>query len=266
MKLFISSDIEGTAGIAVWEETRKEHPSYEYFQKQMSREVAAACEGALRGNADCGILVRDAHDSACNIIPACLPESVRLMRSWECAPAGMMTGIDTGFDAIAMTGYHSGAYTAGNPLSHTSNTRNQFIRINGEYASEFRINTYYAAYCGVPVIFLSGDRAICEEAQRLVPGITTVPVSEAYGGASISVHPDRAVGMIRDGMERAVQGDPARCRIELPSYYQVEVEFKEYDRAHRGAFYPGARRSGVKRVAYETEDYYEVVRFLYFVL
>ena len=265
MKLFISSDIEGSAGIAAWDETEKGNSAYDYFQKQMSREVAAACEGALAGGAE-EILVRDAHDSARNIIPSYLPKSVKLMRSWECAPGSMMSGIDAGFDAAAMTGYHSGAYTAGNPLSHTSNTRNQFITLNGQYASEFLINTYYAARFGVPVIFVSGDRALCEEAKRLVPNITAVAVSEALGGASVSIHPDLAADEIRAGMTKAAAGDPARCRIALPAHFQVEIEFREYDRAHRGSFYPGAQRSGVKRVSYEADDFYEIARFLYFVL
>ena len=44
MKLFISSDIEGTAGIVNWKET-KPGDQYGYFAGQMTKEVAAACEG-----------------------------------------------------------------------------------------------------------------------------------------------------------------------------------------------------------------------------
>ena len=63
MKLFISADIEGTSGIAHWDETEKGRDLYQHFTVQMSREVAAACQGAI----DAGwteILVKDAHDSA----------------------------------------------------------------------------------------------------------------------------------------------------------------------------------------------------------
>ena len=61
MKLFLSADIEGTAGVAHWDETEKGHPGYEHFARQMSLEVAAACEGAVKAGYD-EILVRDAHD------------------------------------------------------------------------------------------------------------------------------------------------------------------------------------------------------------
>lgn len=81
MKLFISSDIEGTTGITAWDETEWSDPRSLYFREQMTREVTAACEGA----ADAGfgeIWVKDAHDSARNIIPDRLPENVKLLRGW----------------------------------------------------------------------------------------------------------------------------------------------------------------------------------------
>ena len=42
-KIFISADIEGTSGIAHWNETERTIPhDYDYFAGQMTREVAAA--------------------------------------------------------------------------------------------------------------------------------------------------------------------------------------------------------------------------------
>lgn len=63
MKVFISSDIEGTTGITTWDETEKNAPSYGYFAAQMTKEVNAVCTGALEAGAD-AILIKDAHDSA----------------------------------------------------------------------------------------------------------------------------------------------------------------------------------------------------------
>ena len=45
-RIFLSADIEGTCGIAHWDETELGKPDYEPFRHQMTREVAAACEGA----------------------------------------------------------------------------------------------------------------------------------------------------------------------------------------------------------------------------
>ena len=49
MKVYISADIEGTAGITVWHEAEKNHPDYPDIAQEMTREVLAACEGAIAG-------------------------------------------------------------------------------------------------------------------------------------------------------------------------------------------------------------------------
>ena len=263
MKLFISSDIEGTCGVCDWDETRINMPEYESAAGQMTREVAAACRAAEESGAD-EIFIKDAHGKARNIRIAELPKSARLLRGWDYRPCKMMAGVEDA-DAAAMTGYHSAAFTTGNPLSHTNNLKNQWVRLNGEYASEFMINCYYAAYCGKPVIFVSGDRALCEQAKRIVPGITAVPVLEGSGEGSVSMHPDLAVERIREGMKKALAGDIGKCLIELPKHFEVEIQFKEAIYAAKGGYYPGAVRTDAKTVRFESDDYYEILRFLFFV-
>ena len=149
-KIYLSADIEGTCGIVCWDETEYGNPRYEYFSRQMSREVAAACEGALAAGAE-DILVRDAHDSARNIRPEMLPLQARIFRNWERHPYSMMSGIDSTFDAVVFTGYHSAVGMDTNPLSHTMNTRNTSVRLNGEFCPELLINSLTASYNGVPV-------------------------------------------------------------------------------------------------------------------
>lgn len=79
-----------------------------------------------------------------------------------------MVGLDTDrFEAVAFTGYHSGAGCSGNPLSHTMHRFVEEIRLNGESVSEFVINALIAAYYHIPVVFLSGDKALCEYAEGM---------------------------------------------------------------------------------------------------
>lgn len=266
MKLLVSADIEGTCGICHWDETMKNHPDYGYFAQQMTREVTSVCKGALTDGIVDEILIKDAHDSARNLIPSMLPEEAEIIRGWEGAPGGMVAGIKENIDAVAMTGYHSGAYTTGNPLSHTSNRENQFVHINGMTASEFLINTYTCAYYGVPVVFLSGDQGLCDSAKALIPDIETVAVSESFGAASKSIHPDKAVRLMEEGMKRALQKDMKKCLVTLPEHFHVEIEFKEYARAQKGSFFPGVKREGTKGVSFDSDDYYEILRFFFFVL
>ncbi len=265
MKLFISSDIEGTAGICTWDETEPGSKLYEYFSAQMTREVRGACRGAQEAGVQ-EIVVKDAHDTARNIIPEELPEGVRILRGWTGGPASMMAGLDASFGAAAMTGYHSGCAVNGNPLSHTMNLQNEYIKINGELASEFRINAYYAGYLGVPVVFVSGDKALCESARAICPNITAVAVSEGMGGASLSLQPAEAVKRIRAGMAEALRKDVSQCRVVLPASFQVEVRYREHKAALRNSFYPGAKAVDDKTVVFSSGDYMDVLKFFMFCL
>ena len=138
MQIYISADIEGTCGIADWSETeRKTMDDYRPFQQQMTREVAAACAGAVAAGAE-DILLKDAHDTARNLDPTALPRETRILRGWTGDPLSMMSGLDSApFGAVLFTGYHAWAACPGNPLSHTMNLGNEYVAINGVRASEF---------------------------------------------------------------------------------------------------------------------------------
>ena len=265
MKVFISADIEGTAGVVSWPETELGEKGYAYCADEMTEEVAAACRGAITaGSRD--ILVKDAHDFARNINPEKLPEDVKIMRGWTRGPASMMAGLDRSYDAAAMVGYHSAGATNGNPLAHTMNTKNELVTLNGQVMSEFMMNAYTAAYFGVPVVFVSGDRMLCESAAKLIPAITCVPVSEGIGDASVSIHPAVARRKIEDRMEKALSEDRSKCLLRLPEKFEISVRFHDHSRAYRGSFFPGAKADGMKGVAFEAKDYFDVLTFFMFVL
>lgn len=266
MKIFLSADIEGTAGIARWDETRQGNPAYSYFQEQMSQEVAAACRGALAGGAK-EVVVKDAHGSACNIIPNLLPEKTRLTRGWQLSPMLMMETLDSSFAGVVFTGYHSASNRDGNPLAHTiSSSKVGCLRINGVKASEFLINAYTAAYFGVPVCFLSGDAQLCEEAQAQVPGITTVSTMVGTGGSSCSIHPAEATRLIEKQVQLAVEQCHNLTPILLPENFTVNIRFKDFSLGYKAGFYPGASRADEKSIRFETDDYMEVLRLLLFTL
>lgn len=267
MKLYISCDIEGTSGITHWDETDYDRGGrwYDYFREAMSREVAAAIEGAKSAGAT-DILIKDAHDSARNILPTLLPAGIRINRGWSREPLCMMAGLDNTFDAAALTGYHGPAHANGNPLSHTMITAVDEIILNGERCSEFMLNSYTAAMLGVPVVFLSGDEELCGQAKELIPGITTVAVSRGLGNSSTSMHPADAQAAIKEGMQKALGGNLQQCRLELPEYFEMTVKYKEHAAALKNGYYPGARQINEKTIAFETENYFDVLRFAMFVL
>jgi D-amino peptidase len=269
MKLFISSDIEGTCGIAHWDETTKEKPDYKYFQEQMTAEAAAACKGALAGGAS-EVFLKDAHETGRNIIPSKLPRGVTLNRSFGGDIFCMVSGLDDSFGGLAFTGYHSPGGGNGNLLSHTMNTLADEIKINGERASEFTIHSYIAAYLGVPILFLSGDEELCRLAKRFVPGIRTVPTLRGDGNSSWSPHPDEATEKIKSEVEAAVDsavktGAPD-CVLKLPDSFEISVRYQNHIRAYRNAWYPGAKLDDEKTVVFSSKNYIDVLKFFHFCL
>lgn len=266
MKIFISADIEGTCGIAADAEADPNMPQdYGAFRLRMTRETAAACQGALASGAS-EILVRDAHGSARNIDPTGLPEGTDLLRGWTGDPLVMMSGIDESpCDAAFFIGYHAWAGSGGSPLAHTINGQNEYILINGRQASEFLINAYTAAYYHVPVAMITGDDAVCAHAREIVPAITAVAVHRCRGGGVIALHPDDAENRIRSAAEAALERREA-CRLQLPQQFDVAVRYRRQQKAYTCQFYPGARLTDSKTVSFSSGDWYEVLRFFHFVL
>jgi D-amino peptidase len=264
-KLYISADIEGVCGIADWKETEIGEAQGAYFRTQMTREVAAACEAAVKAGVG-DILVKDAHGSGRSIDPSALPRHARIMRAWTRDPFSMVAGLEPSHEGVFFIGYHSAAGTDGNPLAHTMETNNVAVRINGALASEFVINAYTAAHVGVPVLLLAGDKALCETAASVNPNIRTVAVSEGNGNASISIHPGLACERIAAAAAEALSADPRTMLVQLPTSFKVSIHFKQHYLANQGSYYPGATRVGAHEVGFRSRNWADVLAFLFFVL
>ena len=139
-----------------------------------------------------------------------------------------------------------------------------YATINGQYASEFMISAYTAGMVGVPLVFLSGDEALCEDAKAWIPGLTTVGVKFGVGDTTVSIHPAVAVERIRTGVEEALKADVSPCLVPLPEHLTLEVSYRKHSDAYRAGFFPGAHQTGPHTVRLETDDYFHVLRFLQF--
>jgi D-amino peptidase len=263
MKIYISADIEGVAGITHRDESSKAHPDYQGFQEQMTNEVAAACEGALHAGAT-EILIKDAHATGRNIIASKLPEQARLIRGWSPHPFGMIQELDESFKAAVMIGYHSRAGSNTHPLAHTLTGGLTHIKINERYASEFLLAYYSAALVNVPLVFISGDEGICREATALNEMIQTVAVSRGVGGSTISVHPHLAVRRIAEGVETGLRRDLSSFKADLPSHFRMEVRFRGHMDAYKASLFPGVMAVDSHTVSFESDDYFELLRVLLF--
>jgi D-amino peptidase len=264
MKVYISADIEGVAGIAHWDETSKDKADYRAFQEQMTHEVVAACEGALNAGAT-EIFVKDAHHTGRNIITSRLPEEAKIIRGWSGHPFCMVQELDDTFYAVMLVGYHSRAGSDTNPLAHSLSTSIDYININGVFASEFFLHTYAAALMDVPVVFVSGDEGLCRDVSAVNEKIQTLAVNSGIGDSTVSIHPKLAVKKIRERVETALRGNVVLCKISLPEHFNLEIRYKSHIKAYRASYYPGATRAGTHTVTFDTVDYFEILRMLMFV-
>lgn len=266
MKVYISADIEGIAGIAHWDEANRQHPDWQAFRDRMTDHVAAACEGAVAAGAT-EIWVKDAHASARNIDASRLPRCTRLIRGWSEHPLMMVQELDDTFDAVGFVGYHAKAGSGANPLAHTmSSAKIMRMRLNGATIGEYHLFAWAAGVRGVPAVFLSGDDAICAEATALNPAITTVPTMRGVGESTIGRHPDVVRDELRAGMETALSGELGRCLLVPTGPFALELEFHKAGRAYRGGHYPGAEQIDDHTVRLETSDYGDVLRALVFLI
>jgi D-amino peptidase len=263
MKIFISSDMEGTTGIVNWQETELGNKLYDHFSEQMSKEVAAACRGAFAAGAQ-EVLVKDAHSSARNINPDFLPRGTQILRGWTRNPFSMMAGIDGSFNGVVFTGYHSPATFGDNPLAHTMTGGITWIKINGIPTSELMINGWIAAYFKVPLVCVTGDEGICRQAEEIFPGVKTVPVNKGVGGATISIHPQEAIEKIEATVKSAIEAGLQNYAVKLPSHFEVELRFKEHSQAYYASFYPGVTRLNAHTIGYQTDDYMEFLKMFMF--
>jgi D-amino peptidase len=265
MKVYISADIEGVTGASHWDETDKLKPEYNEFREQMTAEVSAACEGALQAGGT-EIWVKDAHGTARNLIASRLPRETRLIRGWSGHPFSMVQELDESFHALLMIGYHSQAGSAANPLAHTFSGNIAGIKINGRDVSELQMYAYAAGLVNVPLVFVSGDKGICEEAASLIPKIATLAVKHGTGNATINIHPHLAVEKIRQDVQTALRGDVSKCRLSLPEQFTVDITYKDHALAHKASFFPGAVSTQPHTIRFESNDYFEVLRLFAFVL
>lgn len=265
MKIYISVDIEGITGVSSWEEATLGNSEHIQAAQQMTSETVAACEAALEMGAT-EIVIKDAHDSARNIDITKLPRQATIIRGWTECPESMMAGIDHTFDAAIFIGYHAAGGSNGNPLSHTMNvSKARYIKINDELVSEFTINAYIASSYEVPLVFLSGDEKICQEATQLIPDAETVAVKRGLGGATFNIHPLMAIESIKSGVKKGLK-KIENCKLIPLRKHTVEIKFSNHKDAYRAKFYPGVSLVEDYVVQYQAENIQEMITTMMFIL
>jgi D-amino peptidase len=286
VKVFISFDMEGVAGIVDWSQCRAPGQPYEEGRRLLLGEVNAAIDGAIAGGAT-EIVCNDSHGTMNNLDPAELHGRAAYV-SGRHKPLYMMQGLDATADLVFMVGYHGSISGESSVLSHTYNPAViSHVALNGTRVGESGINALVALACQAPVGLITGDQHTIAEADPFLPDAERVVVKESFTrfGAG-NLHPEVARELIADGARRAVEraaaepsevweiaasssASPAPASdaelavlrppaISLPAV--LEVHMQTADMAEVASWVRGVERSGVRAVSISGEDPLAVFR------
>lgn len=263
LKVYISADMEGIGGVSTWQiQAGSQGREYEKFRKLMTQEVNAAIAGAYDAGAT-EVLVSDSHADGQNIDVELLDSRAKLIRAWP-RPLVMMQGVDSACDAVVFIGYHASEGQPAAILAHTMSSRRIFeIKLNGTAVPEAGFNAAIAGEFGVPVVFLSGDQTIGEEARRLIGPIETVAVKQATGFYSgTMMHPQDAQRLIRDGVKRGIERRAELKPYKLAHPVKLEITFKDTVNAELVSYLPGVERPRGNAIVFTARDMLEAAKFL----
>ena len=258
MKVYLSSDMEGTAGIVDWAQCVGDGPEAIAGRRLLLDEVNAAIGGAVEGGAT-EVVVNDSHSTMRNLPPGAIAGQASYI-SGSHKPLYMMQGLDDSFDAVLFVSYHG---SAGAPagLSHTYNPRAVVEARLGEVVTgEAGINALVAAHYGVPVVLVTGDRYACEETKALIPGVHTAVVKEPISRlAAHSLHPDRACELIKEAAYTAVASSAGTEPPPLGGADLV-VSVRTADIAEAATWVRGVERAGPRNLRFTGADPLAVYR------
>lgn len=256
MNIYISCDMEGTAGVCSWKQCDPGNThEYPLFRRYMTQEVRAAIEGAREAGA-IRLLVNDSHSTMHNLLLEELPQDDDLRAiSGAPKPWSMAQGLDSGVDAVFFTGYHAKAGDAAT-LSHTYSDVIYCVSVNGVQCSEALLNAALAGSYGIPVVLITGDRTIVEESTRAMPWAVGVAVKDPIGYSAVnSLTPQAAQAAIRAGAREAV-GRIAQARpFTFDAPFELTIETATVEHAEFIELMPKFARIGARAVRFTAGEY-----------
>jgi D-amino peptidase len=254
VKVFISFDMEGVAGIVDWSQCRAPGQPYEEGRRLLLGEVNAAIDGAVAAGAT-EIVCNDSHGTMNNLDPSAL-HGQAVYVSGRHKPLYMMQGLDSSADAVFLVGYHGSISGESAILSHTYNPQViSHVALNGARVGESGINALVALAYNVPVALITGDQQTIAEADPFLPGAERITVKESFTRfGAVNLHPEAARALILDGARRAVEraGTLKPPAIELPA--TLEVHMQTADMAELASWIRDVVRTDVRTVSISGDD------------
>lgn len=253
MKLFISADIEGIAGVATIQQL-KTNGEYQRFRKIMTSEVNAAVRGAFNGGAK-EVVIADGHGNMSNILIEELDPRARLV-SGNNRVMCQLEGLDATFNGILFVGHHGRESGSDAVISHTlAGICVKEIKINGQVVGETEMNAMVAGSFDIPAIFISGDDQYVAEVKETLPDVESVIVKFARDRlAAELIHPDVVNQEIEQKVASSLQKIKDIKPLKLEGAITFEIEFKGPQQAKMTSTLPTVQMLSPTRIQFTCDD------------
>ncbi len=262
LKIYISVDMEGVVGVVTADQLGPGGFEYERFRHFMTNETLAAVRAAKEFRAT-EIVVSDSHGNGENLLIEEFPKDVRIIRSWP-RHGGMMSGLDSSFDAALFIGYHASTTNTRGVRAHTfSSAHFTRVTLNDNAVTEGEFNAAFAGALGVPVIFASGDDAAVEELKSRLGNIETAETKKSLSFHSAeTLTPEasceRIAARVKAALARLREFKPYTIKTPVT----LEISFKNYMPAQMLGYLRTVQRIDSHTIRFVGKDMAEVADFV----
>ena len=265
MKLYISVDMEGLAGITNWKDETEDR---ERFRNAMNEQVEWVLEGISKSKHNkeiAHIYIADSHGGGQNLSYDRLndkDERVWLV-SGSPRPQYMMPAMDDSFDMVFLVGYHAGAGEAASSMDHTySGASVQNIYINGQLMNEGTINSAYAGIVHkVPVGLIIGDSGLERQmkGEGMMPWPEFVCTKQSLSRFSAVYKPkkllkEETIAAVKKALDENER--PQLYTLQAP--YHCRMDLTNAAKCDQVQQMPGIHRTAGRTVEFESTSFTEI--------
>lgn len=262
MKIYIVSEIVGAATLVYQRDSdmgNRDTP-YPRTVRIATDEMNAILKGAFQAGATY-CLINECPGSGAFIDPYDLPPKAELL-SGPFKPLSIIEGLDESFDAVILSAEHARAGTLNGYCSETYSNEIYDLRLNGKSLGEMGIIGMVAGAMDIPVVFVSGDEATCEEARSTFgPAVRTVTTKYSRGRyACILRHPHQTLTEITKAVEDAVRNASSIPPLRFQKPYTLEIDTWNSYVAQWAANINGVELASSRCIRFVSEDMWAVYK------
>ena len=240
MKIYISCDIEGLAGIATFDMEKEDTVLFRELYHQHVAWVIDGIKASKQQSEIKEITISDSHSRGLNLSYSRLAEIDKRISLVSGFPRMdyMMSGLDESYDLVIFLGYHAGIGKIHGNMDHGYSASVAYdLQINGQYMNETTINAAYASELGVPVGLVIGESGLKEQLydEEMMPRVRFVTTKESLGRYAIKNRPIREVksdiiqatkNALNDNLAELnkyrIETDPAIVRLQCMTTAQAD--------------------------------------------